>query len=232
MRLAPKLSQKEESAICLDCGECCKRYWITLLPQEVSKISKDLNKSKSDFLENDCILHVKLFPKSTPGVLTFPSTFFPERIYKLIKKETHDVPQSFFVVPQVVLKREEKIVFDFKEKKSRKEKRNACIFIDVANKCEIYSSRPSPCRLFPFIAMEGFREQYPFCELYQKTFKDLAIESKIYYKKVQEYFGEVDKKGFVSVWRNPPKQGILFLQDTQLEKISLDELIQIMPKKS
>jgi len=231
MNKLPKLSKKEEGDTCLACGECCKRYWITVLPAEAAKIAKDLGKTRKSFLEEDCVLHVKLFPKTTPGVLTFPSTFFPKRIFDLLKKEFGVFPESFFVVPQIVLKREEKVVFNFKEKKTKQEKRNACAFIDASNACSIYDSRPSPCRLFPFIAVAGFREQYPFCELYQKTFKGYAIESRIYYKKVQAYFKEVDESTFTKFWRTPPMRGIFYLQDKVLGEISLEELEQMMPKK-
>jgi Fe-S-cluster containining protein len=226
-----KLSKQDESDICLSCGECCKRYYITLLPGEAPKIAKLLGKTKSDFLENDCVLNVKLFPKTTPGVLTFPSTFFPKRIIDLIKKESPQIAQSYFIVPQIVLKREEKKTFKFKNNKSIIEKRNACSFIKADNTCDIYEARPAPCRLFPFIAMPDLREQYPFCELFQKTYKNYAIESKIYYSKVQDYFKEVDSKGFSHFWRTPPKSGVLFFQEKEIGTISLEELDLMTPKK-
>jgi Fe-S-cluster containining protein len=225
------ITRKQESDMCLACGECCKRYWITVLPNEANNISKKLNKPRKDFLENDCVLNVKLYPKSTPGVLTHSSSFFPKRVFDLLKKEVKDVPESFFVVPQVVLKREEKIVFNFVSDKVKQEKRNACTFLQPENACDIYDMRPGPCRLFPFIALEGYREQYPFCELYQKTSKDYAIESKIYYSKIQDYFKEVDEKGFESFWRTPPKKGVLFFQEKQIGEIFLEELNEMMPKR-
>jgi Fe-S-cluster containining protein len=226
-----KLTKKQESEICLACGECCKRYWITVLPEEANRISKLIKTTRKDFLENDCVLHVKLFPKTTLGILTFPSAFLPKRIFHLVKKELPEIPESFFVVPQIVLKREEKIVFDFKGNKTRKENRLACSFLEPENACTIYDSRPGPCRLFPFIAMPGLREQYPFCELFQKTFKDFSIESRIYYKKIQAYFKQVDEKGFAGFWRTPPRKGVIFLQEKQIGEISLEELEEMMPKK-
>jgi len=231
MNKVEKLSKKQESDICLSCGECCKRYWITVLPEESAKISKIVKLNKKDFLEKNCLLHVKLFPKSTPGVLTFPTTFFPKRIYELLEGELGNIPESFFVVPQVVLKREQKTVFNFSEKKTKQEKRNVCIFLDSSNACAIYETRPQPCRLFPFIAVPGYREQYPFCGLFRKTFRDYSIESRIYYKKVQNYFKKVNENGFSGLWRNPPEKGLLYLQDSFLGEISLDELEEMMPKK-
>ena len=228
----PKLSRKQESDICLSCGECCKRYWITVLPQEAKKIALLQNKPLKEFLENDCVLNVKFFVKSTPGVLTYPSAFLPKSIFNILKKEMGVVPESFFIVPQVVLKREEKTVFNFIEKKTKNEIRRACIYLMAENACEIYPARPGPCKLFPFIAMPDFREQYPFCGLYQSTSKDLSIESKIYYKLVQDYFKSIDDTGFTQVWRNPPKTGFIFLGEKQIGEISLRELTQMTPAKS
>ncbi|MDD2531340.1 MAG: YkgJ family cysteine cluster protein [Candidatus ainarchaeum sp.] len=228
---SPKHSKKEESNFCLECGECCKRYYITLLPKEVDIISKFLKISKKKFLENYCELNVKIYPKSTLGVLTYPSTFFPNKIIELIKKKSFEIPTSFFVVPQVVLKRENKLTQTFFNNEPKKDFRKACIFLEKNNFCKIYPKRPIPCKLFPFIAMPDLREQYPFCELFKNSQKDFSIESKKYYSRIQKYFKEVNKKSFKSIWFNPPKSGELFYSDTLLGKISIEELIEMMPKK-
>jgi Fe-S-cluster containining protein len=227
-----KISKKQESSICLSCGECCKKYWITILPEEATKISKVLKVSKKDFLINNCLLNVKLFPKSTHGVLTFPSTFFPKKIYELLEKKVDNISGSYFIVPQIVLRKEQKPVTNFSNNKVLQEERNACIFLNPNNSCEIYHARPQPCKLFPFIAVPGYRDQYPFCELFKKTFKDYSRESRTYYKKVQDYFKKVDKTSFSSIWKNPPKTGLLYLQDIFLGEISLKELEEMMHKNN
>ena len=220
-----KLSKKEESDLCLACAECCKRYAITVLPDESKKISKLLGKKEKDFLENDCVISVKLFPKSVQGVLTYPTTFFPKQIYAMLEHEfgRNNVPPSFFIVPQVVLKR------------YREGERDICGFLGEKNACEIYSTRPQPCRLFPFIAMPGLREQYPFCVVYQRTYKDLSKESCAYYKKVKQYFRKVHLKGFASLWKTPPLAGQIYLNDKPLGGITLEELetmlVKTKPKK-
>ncbi|MEK6958999.1 MAG: YkgJ family cysteine cluster protein [archaeon] len=212
-----KLSQKEESDICLSCGECCKRYWITILPSESKAIAKTLKISEKDFLEKHCIFQAKLFPKSTPGVLTYPSTFFPRRVYNMIRHEMPGVSESFFIVQQIVLKREEA------------GGKKICNFLDSQNYCAIYKVRPKPCDLFPFIAMPDIRESYPFCGLFKKTFKDTSKDSKKYYALIQAYFKQVDKKGLGGVWKNLPKKGLLFLGDKELGEISLEELSFMTP---
>jgi len=226
-----KLSKKEESTLCLECGECCKRYWITVLPSEATKLAMELNITKKEFLEKYCMLNVKIYPKSTNGILTYPSTFFPTSIINLIKKKHFQIADSFFIVPQIVLKREEVLTQTFFNNQVKREKRNACIFIDAKNACSVYNSRPAPCRLFPFIAMPDLREQYPFCKLFQSTEKNLSIESRTYYGKIQDYFKEVDKKSFLGLWRYSPKKGVLFFSDSELGEITLSELITMMPKK-
>jgi Fe-S-cluster containining protein len=204
----------------LACGECCGRYWITLLPEEAKKISKVLKVSEKDFLEKNCILLVKVFPKSVPGILTFPAAFFPKKIYKLIEKRIGFSPQSFFVQPQVALKR----------------KGNRCQFLLRKNECEIYSSRPKVCQLFPFIVLPDYRESYPFCKLYklQAPEKSDIKESRKHFKEVQKHFKLIDKKGFVEVWKNPPKSGLLFLNEEKMGAISIEEirLMQIYSNKN
>jgi len=207
-----KLTKKEESEICLSCGECCKRYYITLLKSEVKTIAKDLKISQKKFMEDYCELQVKLFPKSTKGILTFPTIFFPKRIGELIKKDLRYPSGSFFVLPQIVLKR----------------KLGVCPFLLKNNACEIYSSRPEPCILFPFIAVPGYRENYPFCPLFKKEWKDYSKKSRSYFKKVKDYFDEIEKKGFTKFWKSPPSKGKLFLNETLIGKISLKEIEQMM----
>ena len=201
-----QLSNKQESEICLNCGECCKRYFITVLPDESKKISKKLKISEKTFLEKHCELHIKIYPKSVKGILTFPSTFFPQKIFDQIKKEVGIVNDSYFVVPQVVLKRD---IVEFTGKK-------VCTFLNENNFCKIYSVRPEPCKLFPFIAVEGIREQYPFCVLFQKTHKNLSKKSSVYFKKVKSYFKKVNDKKFCGVWKPAKIWAIVFSRQIHL----------------
>jgi Fe-S-cluster containining protein len=211
----PKLTQKQESDSCLACGECCKRYSITILPEEAQLIAKKLRISKKKFLETHCELFVKVYPKTTPGILTFPTTFFPKKIGEMLLSDLNIVPAGFFVLPQIALKRKEGI----------------CRYLNKNNTCQIYNERPFPCELFPFMVVPGYEEQYPFCELFKKSNKTLPRKSKQFSKKIKVYFKQIDEKGFVKVWRNVPKKGKFFLNELLLGEITSLQLEKMMKIK-
>jgi Fe-S-cluster containining protein len=210
------LTRKQESDICLSCGECCKRYSITLLPEEATIIAKKLKLSKKKFLENYCELFVKVYPKTTPGILTFPTTFFPKKIGELLSRELTSVPGGFFVLPQIALKRKEGV----------------CRYLNKDNTCQIYNERPFPCELFPFMVVPGYEEQYPFCELFKKSNKTLPNKSKQYSKKIKIYFKQMDEKGFTKVWKSTPKKGKFFLNELLLGEITIKQLEKMMSVKA
>jgi len=210
-----ELTSKQESDICLSCGECCKRYSITLLPNEATIIAKKLKISKKRFLEEHCELFVKIYPKSTPGILTYQTAFFPKRTGEILSNYLNYLPPSFFVVPQIALKRNEGI----------------CRYLNKNNTCKIYKERPFPCKLFPFMVVPGYEENYPFCELFRKTRKNYSAKSREYTKKIKTYFGEVDKKGFEQVWKNPPLKGKLFLNELLVAGLTLKQLNKMMASK-
>jgi Fe-S-cluster containining protein len=207
-----KLTAKQESSICLNCGECCKRYSITIFPEEVEKIAKKLKISKKKFLEEHCELFVKLYPKSTPGILTFSTTFFPKRVGEMLSTSLAYIPPSFFVLPQIALRR----------------KKGICRYLNKDNTCQIYKQRPYPCKLFPFMVVPGYEEQYPFCELFRKTSEDYSKQSKGYGKKLTKYFKEVDKKGINGTWKYLPKRGKLFLNEMLIGGVTLKQLEKMM----
>ena len=210
-----QLSRKEESDICLKCGECCKRYSITILPQEVARIAKKAGLSRKKFLEEYCELFIKIYPKTTPGMLTCVTENFPKNVLKMLSKELSFTPPSFFIVPQIALKRID----------------NHCIFLNEDNTCQIYSDRPYPCQLFPFMVVEGYEENYPFCELFHKTNKDYSVKSRKYKKEIKDYFSKVDKKGFVKVWGSVPLKGKIFLNEIFLCELTIRELEKMLKER-
>jgi len=209
------LTSKQESDICLSCGECCKRYSITLLPKEAILLAKKLKISRKKFLEEHCELFVKIYPKSTPGILTFSTAFFPKRTGETLNNYLNYLPPSFFVVPQIALKRKEGV----------------CRYLNKDNTCKVYKERPFSCQLFPFMVVPGYEENYPFCELFRKTQKNYSAKSRAYSKEIKKYFEEVDKKYFVSVWKNPPTKGKLFLNELLIAGLTLKQLNKMMSSK-
>lgn len=210
-----KLTSKQESDICLSCGECCRRYSITIFPEEVKAIAKSLNISQKKFLEKHCELFVKVYPKSIPGMLTYNTAFFPKKVGKLLEQEFNYVPNSFFVLPQISLKRAEGV----------------CRYLNKDNSCIIYNDRPFPCRLFPFMVVPGYEENYPFCELFKKSTMDYSKQSRKYSKKMKDYFKLIDEKGFFKTWRAFPPRGKLFLSDLLIGEITIKQLNKMLSYK-
>jgi hypothetical protein len=52
-------------------------------------------------LKEDCCLLVKVYPKSTPGVLTFPTAFFPKNILDYMFCFT-DIDRSSVVLQAII----------------------------------------------------------------------------------------------------------------------------------
>ncbi|MBI5884680.1 YkgJ family cysteine cluster protein, partial [archaeon] len=133
---------------CLRCLECCKRYWISLLPLEARAIAKHLKLSEKAFLKNYCVLLLQAFPfdKST-GTFVHSLNDFPSGIQAKLKQKTS--ASYFLVMPLIALKKE----------------KNSCILLKDA-KCIAYSSRPRQCRLFPLISLHDDKiasANYSFC---------------------------------------------------------------------
>jgi Fe-S-cluster containining protein len=212
----PNLTKKEESEICLSCGECCKKYSITILPKEAKEIADFLDISLKEFLEEKCEIYVKIFPKSIPGPLTVPSAFFPKKVGELLYNHFDYIPAGFFVVPQIALKRVDN---------------SNCQFLNEDNTCKIYEARPTPCKLFPFMVTNSYEEKYDFCELQKRTNKDYKKESKKYQEEINKYFEDVENNNFEKVWEFLPTKTKLFLSDTYLGIIKKDDLLKMLSKR-
>jgi len=51
----------QNKEICVKCGaECCKRYWINILPFEAKRIAKHLRISLTDFIKKYCVFHLRV----------------------------------------------------------------------------------------------------------------------------------------------------------------------------
>lgn len=201
--------------VCLQCGECCKRYSITVLPDEALKISMSLKLPLKDFVEKHCQLFLEFFPiDCEKNALIVSSSKIPEKIAGSIKNIA-EIDSYYLVLPMIALK-----------------KKDYCVFFDKSKmNCKIHSAKPKQCDLFPFISIKpntDFKKQYYFCKGLQEM-QDSFSEKPIgmeHYKEVSGYFERIKKNGFSSEWKFTPKTGIALLEGKILCNINEKDFFQ------
>lgn len=200
--------------------ECCKRYWITVLPAEAKKIAASRKESVSGFVEKNCLLQLQLYPsdKKTGNPLVIPSNRVPKKFRKKIEKELNGFSPFFLALPTMVFKRAAN---------------GSCEFLNQQNGlCTIYESRPEQCQLFPFIPWNNkpLHSLYPFCAFLREKKPEgrYSDYGKAHYQKVAAYFNQVEKKGFLPVWKTVPKKGFLRLDQKPLGKISQKQFFSLL----
>ncbi len=208
------------NCVALGCMECCKRYWITVLPAEAKKIAASREQSFSGFVEKNCLLQLQLYPsdKKLDNPLVIPSNRIPKKFRKKIEKELNGFPPFFLALPTLVFKRD---------------KNGSCKFLNQKNGlCTIYENRPAQCKLFPFIPWNNkpLHSLYAFCAFLQekKPEERYSKFGKGHYKKVETYFRTVEKKGFQAVWKTVPASGILRLDQTLLGTVSQKQFFSLL----
>ncbi|MDP6670533.1 MAG: YkgJ family cysteine cluster protein, partial [archaeon] len=200
----------------LGCDECCKRYWITLLPEDANKIAKELKVSLKDFLEKECFLIAHIYPKNSKSDgLTINSKFLPSKLAEFVGKEMQPVPSHFLVLPAVTLKRDSK---------------GECVFLSKG-KCKIYPSAPPICKLFPVVALSrrSLKDIYPFCKAMlgsdagDKT-GELDREQR---ELVSKYFESIKEQGFSNIWKHLPLKAVVLIEGKKELFISKEEFLQL-----
>jgi Fe-S-cluster containining protein len=203
---------------CTRCGNCCKRYYITLLPEEMKKAAKELKISQKEFAENNCQLFLQLFPSDFEGgELKISAQDLEKKLRRKIEAHKGFLPRHFLALPCIAFKR----------------KGTICIFYDAKkNICRIHSSKPMQCTLFPLLSNSenpDWEKLYPFCEGMKNSVGKLnAAEMKEHYAKIQEYFGKVAERGFKKTWKAWPKKGVITYNNKLLGKISEREFFEII----
>lgn len=199
---------------CRYCGECCKIYNISILPEEAEKIASLLEIPLEEFLERHCQMLIHLFSSNykTNPLVQF-SGDFPKSIYRKLQKKIVLVPQYFLVLPAIALKK-------------------PCSF--YSGKCEIHPARPGACKAFPFVtlnreaSLQDLQERYKFCKGLQEMKEELNEEyfkaKEIHFKETHEYFEKVKKEGFEKVWNYVPGKGILLYKDLLICGINEKEI--------
>ena len=203
--------------ICIACkAECCKRYWITLVPEQAQTIANSLNLSLADFIQTYTVLYLQLIsvPVSVQDPFFFARNQLSEKIQMQLT-ETKNFDQNFFALPLLALKR-------LPSENSKK----ACIFLKNNFECSIYSVRPTQCSLFPYVqsdSVESLKKIYPFCNLIEHVSSEPQKISK-HEQAVKNYFDQVKEKGFQKVWQALPENGFVFLNGKELSEVSIREL--------
>lgn len=197
------------------CSECCKRYWITLLPAEAKAIAAKLGLSEQQFTKQKCTLVAHLYArKEKKDRLTVNSQTLPKKAVLFFEKNLGQPPSFFLVLPCIALKRNAK---------------GECVFLKKG-KCEIHSFLPAICRLFPFISLseKPLPQLYPFCAALQEKEFEHATGSlnEKQRKKVNAYFNAVEKNGFLSQWKALPDNALFLFEGEKEFKATKKEFLQ------
>lgn len=200
---------------CMRCLECCRQYWISLLPEEAEKISRKLNLSLKEFIEKNCVVLLQAYPFSkSKQSFVHSLDKFPSRIQGILKKKSK--ASHFMVLPLIALDKT----------------KGKCILLKGVN-CLVYEERPKQCALFPLISIQRTKtskEHYPFCKglLPGKEFKINKKEVLGHYEKVRNHLDEVKEKGFQSIWPALPAKGMLMLSNEFIDELKKGEFIELI----
>ncbi|VVB98900.1 Putative zinc- or iron-chelating domain protein [uncultured archaeon] len=202
---------------CLRCGECCRRYYIVSLPEEVERQAELVKIPGKDFVHGKMQLYLQLFPAEPSGdKITVTSKDLPKRLYRKIENALGFMPSNFIALPLLCFKRTLGSL-------------GCCIFYDSKKGCTIYPARPKECCLFPFISLKesaDYATLYPFCKglaaSHSASYAGMghASKAKEHFAEVAEHLGEVKEKGFKKIWKYWPKSGVCLLEGNFLCKIS------------
>ncbi len=202
---------------CQHCGECCKRYYIVSLPEEVERQAKFLGETKKEFIEKHCQLFLHLFAREySADKIVVNNAFMPKKVCEKIESVHGFLPNFFIAVPAIVFNRKPE---------------GYCEFFDAETRmCGIYEERPLECRMFPFISEKvivDYSKAYPFCE--GLKFRDEKISyvdaSGVHFEKIKEYCDLVREKGFTGVWGSWPEKGVVLFEDKLIGNITAHEFL-------
>ncbi len=202
---------------CARCGECCKRYAISVLPDELEVEARFLKLDPRAFTLLYTKLLVQIMPFSSANhPLALHTSMIPKPIWEKLKAAGFDA-QYAMILPMLGFKKEE-----------------YCVFFDPKSfGCTIHPVKPKQCRLFPFTSLkdnEDYSKAYDFCELAAITSPTAhtKTEQDSQKQKLRNYFDAVGEKGLERVWKYLPAEGDLIYPGYFTQKITLDELKQLL----
>lgn len=191
--------------VCKQCTECCKRYWIILLPDEAKAISENLEVTLEKFISENCVTFLQVFPANDAEKKNY---YTKEEISKSIPELANEEPEFFAILPFLAIKR------------VHVEGRDKCTFLDGTN-CLIYPVRPGQCQIFPRLGFKRKKVFFEFCEgLKQPYFlsEEDVQENKDHYEKVKDYFKLIAEKKFSEIWPVLPDDTTVLYQNKTIAK--------------
>lgn len=193
-------------------AECCKRWWITLLPEELEKAIEFSGIPRKEFIGEKCVLFAELFPLSErdQGIVVF-NELLPKSIAFRVREGLGFMPDFFLALPFIAFKR-------VNEK---------CVFLSEESLCSIYPVKPRQCELFPGLSLDSkkeLEEQYDFCLLAKGAKPGIDEE---HLKKTRDYFSEVEAGGFSRLWHSLPGNGIVKIH-SRLFRVSRKEFLALL----
>jgi len=211
------MTSLQERFSCKSCGECCKRYSITVLPEEAKAEAELLGIAPEEFISNYCRLYLELFPMNPKeNSLVLPQESLPRRIAEGIESMLgKPVEEHYLVLPMIAFRKNE-----------------YCVFFDAeTKKCGIHSAKPAQCKLFPFISIKpnpDFKIMYPFCAGLREMAetKGNGAYGMEHYAAVRAYFEGVKENGFSHYWPSLPEGGVALLEGKTVCEISKGEFAQ------
>lgn len=198
---------------CQKCGECCKRYAISVLPNEVERQAKFFKLPVSQFMGIYTRLLVQIVPFSSgQHPLALHTSMIPKALWKKLQDAGFDAEYAM-ILPMIGFRKQE-----------------YCVFFDPKSfGCTMHPVKPLQCSLFPFTSLkqnEDYAKAYDFCELSTITSPTKYTQAFIQVQRqnMHNYFDAVAQHGLAKVWPALPAQGEVVYNGKALEEISLETL--------
>ncbi|MBM3282553.1 MAG: YkgJ family cysteine cluster protein [Candidatus Diapherotrites archaeon] len=206
-------SAEQIYAICKTCGECCKRYAISVLPRELAREAKFFKLSEKEFTAIYTRLLVQIVPFSSgQHPLSLHTSMIPQNVWKKLQAAGFSSDYAM-ILPMVGFKKKE-----------------YCVFFDPkTTSCTMHEVKPAQCTLFPFTSVEkniDYAKAYDFCELsrVEKPTNEIFAAQDAQRVEMRNYFDAVAEKGLSNVWKNIPNAGDIIYNGKIISTITLNEL--------